>query len=145
MIQSVSQIAAGLANYKDDTFGDFVFSVNLINTEFGDVIEVFSNDDSEKVPVYIHKDDEQIRVVSELWPVSYIKPELRELVWVDLLKLSLIMPLSSFGIDSSSEENTVVLFGSLSSESSLNNLAEEVLELISNAKEAIKIGVDFLQ
>ncbi len=115
------------------------FSAEIIPGEV-DVLQV-TVQDREEFPIYITTDDSQILCVTHLWQESEVKKELREELLDALLTMNVPMPLSSF----SKVGNQYILFGALTSTSSIEDIQYEISVLSENTLDAIEAINDYLK
>lgn len=97
-------------------------SLHLIMHEFGDL------------PIFISVVGEQIIVESILWPVELVKDT--TIFNEEVLRTHKLFPLSTIGIERLSNNDFYIMFGALSSESSLSNIMFEIEMLADNVIKA---------
>ena len=97
--------------------------------------------DREEFPVYITIDDSQALCVTYLWTEDDVKPECRQQLLDDLLVMNLPMPLSAF----SKIGSRYVIFGALSTSSSVQDVISEVETLSDNTLEVFETIDEYLQ
>lgn len=95
----------------------------------------------EEMPVYISATDTQILCIVYLWPESEVIPESKADMLETMLEMNIPMPLSSF----SRIQDQYVIFGALSSHSSMNDVAHEVITLSENSVEVLSVMTEFLK
>jgi uncharacterized protein YjfI (DUF2170 family) len=95
----------------------------------------------EELPIFITAAPDQILCICYLWRDSEIRPERRLELLELMLDLSPAIPLSSFG----RVEGRYVLFGSLSSDSSRDAIADDVVALSDNALDALGALAEYLK
>lgn len=106
-------------------------SLHIIMHEFGDL------------PVFISVVGEQIIVESILWPTDAVKDinAFNE----EVLRTHKFFPLSTIGIEKLAENDFYIMFGALSSESSLSNVMFEIEILSDNVIKATEAFEDYLK
>lgn len=97
-------------------------SLHLIMHEFGDL------------PIFISVVGEQIIVESILWPVELVKDT--TFFNEEVLRTHKLFPLSTIGIERLANNDFYIMFGALSSESSLSNIMFEIEMLADNVIKA---------
>lgn len=95
------------------------------------------------LPVFVSVAGEQIIAESVLWPVSQVRDpvEFNETI----LRTHKYFPLSTICLSQRMDEDYYLMFGSLSSESSLEDIVHEIEVLASNVIHATEAYVDLLQ
>lgn len=88
----------------------------------------------EEFPIYITVDESQILCITYLWTESEVDPNKRIELLDTLLSMNIPMPLSSF----SKIGNQYVIFGALSTHSSLEEILEELHVLSDNTLTAVE-------
>jgi len=88
----------------------------------------------EEFPIYITVDESQILCITYLWTESEVDPDKRIELLDTLLSMNIPMPLSSF----SKIGNQYVIFGALSTHSSLEEILEELHVLSDNTLTAVE-------
>lgn len=114
------------------SYAGLVFNTELIPGET-DVL-VVTIEDREEFPVYITVDESQILCITHVWKEAEIIPVKRTELLESLLMMNLPMPLSSF----SKIGPQYIIFGALSTHSSLEELIEEIDVLSENTLIAIE-------
>ncbi|NJO17584.1 MAG: YjfI family protein [Thioploca sp.] len=114
------------------SYAGLVFNTELIPGET-DVL-VVTIEDREEFPVYITVDESQILCITHVWKEAEIIPAKRTELLESLLMMNLPMPLSSF----SKIGPQYIIFGALSTHSSLEELIEEIDVLSENTLIAIE-------
>lgn len=106
-------------------------SLHIIMHEFGDL------------PVFISVVGEQIIVESILWPTEAVKnvSTFNE----EILRTHKFFPLSTIGIEKLAENDFYIMFGALSSESSLSNVMFEIEMLSDNVIKATEAFENYLK
>jgi uncharacterized protein YjfI (DUF2170 family) len=88
----------------------------------------------EEFPIYITVDESQILCITYLWTEAEVDPNKRIELLDTLLSMNIPMPLSSF----SKIGNQYVIFGALSTHSSLEEILEELHVLSDNTLTAVE-------
>ncbi len=114
------------------SYAGLVFNTELIPGET-DVL-VVTIEDREEFPVYITVDESQILCITHVWKEAEIIPVKRTELLESLLMMNLPMPLSSF----SKVGPQYIIFGALSTHSSLEEIIEEIDVLSENTLIAIE-------
>ena len=96
--------------------------------------------DYEELPAFVSITDSQILCITNLFLESEVNPEARTLMLEEMLELNIPMPLSSFA----KLDDRFVIFGSMSVDSSIENICHEIITLTENAVEAIETLQDYL-
>ena len=134
-------VAKALAGALDQDNTNIFSSINVVDTAAGSVIAAKQEEDG--ITVFITVDEQQIRTVSYLFKMDDIQEDQRLTIAKQLLIESLSLPLVSFGIETDGQEENVVIFGSMSASSGIDELIEEVetvfatSELVANDIESI--------
>ena len=128
--KKLTELANGLNGIK--SYAGLVFNTEMIPGET-DVL-VITIEDREEFPVYITVDESQILCITHVWKEAEIVPEKRTELLETLLMMSLPMPLSSF----SKVGTQYIIFGALSTHSSLEEIIEEIDVLSENTLIAIE-------
>lgn len=106
-------------------------SLHIIMHEFGDL------------PVFISVVGEQIIVESILWPTEAVKDV--STFNEEILRTHKFFPLSTIGIEKLAENDFYIMFGALSSESSLSNVMFEIEMLSDNVIKATEAFENYLK
>lgn len=85
-------------------------------------------------PSFVTVSGEQVLVMTTLWDVNEVPPEARSDLNETMLRANTVVPLSDFAIVG----NSYVLFGSLSVDSSLNDVMTEIFTLAENVVDAVE-------
>lgn len=109
----------------------FSFDCLIIPSEV-EVLQITLND-LEEVPVYLSMTDEQILCICYLWHEDEINGSKKAELMETMLELNVPMPLSSFA----KIGDRYTIFGALSSQSTFDDIAHEVVVLVENAVEAM--------
>ena len=134
----VKTIAGQLAKLDVDTRDGYDFEYQIIPGE-EEVLQISLNG-REEIPVYLTLTDTQILCISYLWDDSEIKPAAKNEMMEMMLDMNIPMPLSSF----SRIGDRYAVFGALSLNSSIEDIAHEIVTLSDNALDAIDVMSDFL-
>ena len=95
----------------------------------------------DELPIFITATDEQILCVTNLFKKDEVKDELFHDLNHTLLQLSINIPLSSLGLI----DDQYVLFGAMSINTLLENIAHELVTQSENALESLEALEDFLK
>ena len=128
--KKLTELANGLNGIK--SYAGLVFNTEMIPGET-DVLVVII-EDREEFPVYITVDESQVLCITHVWKEAEIVPEKRTELLETLLMMNLPMPLSSF----SKVGTQYIIFGALSTHSSLEEIIEEIDVLSENTLIAIE-------
>jgi len=134
----VKTIAKRLADLDIDTRDGYDFDYQIIPGE-EEVLQI-SLSDREEIPVYLTLTDTQILCISYLWDEEEIKPSSKNEMMEMMLDMNIPMPLSSF----SRIGDRYAVFGALSLNSSIEDIAHEIVTLSDNALDSIEVMSDFL-
>ena len=118
-------------HFSNLTFEGYGFKCQIIQGEV-DVLQVVV-EGFEELPVYLSITDNQILCISYLWNESEVDQTKRAEMLDVMLEMNIPMPLSSF----SRIQDQYVIFGALSTNSSLDDISHEIITLCENAVEAI--------
>ncbi len=88
----------------------------------------------EELPIFITASEAQILCICYLWTDSEIAPDKRIELLELLLDLNLSIPLSSFG----RVDGRYVLFGALSHDARMEDIAQDIVALSDNALDALE-------
>lgn len=113
---------------------------SLMITGEQDVLQV-TVEGTEELPIFVTITEEQMLCISYLFDKNELKADLVDDLNATLLQLNLPMPLSSFAVI----ENKYSIFGSLSVNSSFEDIAHELVTLADNAIDALDTLKDYLQ
>ncbi|HFE37651.1 MAG TPA: DUF2170 family protein [Gammaproteobacteria bacterium] len=136
---NIKQIAKALEALNPEAREGFDFDYQMIPGE-EDILQI-SLSGREEIPVYLTKTDTQLLCISYLWDETEIIPESRTQMIEMMLDMNIPMPLSSF----SRIGDKYAVFGALSVDSSIEDIAHEIVILSDNAIDAIDVMSDFLK
>ena len=136
---NIKEIAGKLSDLSSEVTEGFDFEQQIIPGE-EDVLQITLTD-REEIPVYITLTDTQMLCLSYLWHENEVKPESHEAMVNAMLEMNIPMPLSSF----SKIADRYVIFGALSLNSSIEDIAHEIVTLSDNAIDSIEVMSDFLK
>jgi len=105
-----------------------------------DVLQVQA-EDREEFPIYVTVDDSQILCVSYMWKEPEVKEGKREELLDALLTMNIPMPLSAF----SKVGDQYIIFGALSKNSDVDDVAEDIEALSNNTMDALEILSEYLK
>ena len=135
----IKQIAEQLDNLDVDFREGFDFEHQIIPGE-EEVLQI-SLTGREEIPVYLTLTDTQILCISYLWSENEIIPDSKSEMIEMMLDMNIPMPLSSFARIG----NQYAVFGALSTNSSIEDIAHEIVTLSDNSLEAIDVMSEFLK
>ncbi len=135
----IKEIAKQLDKLHTDSRQGFDFEHQIIPGE-EEVLQI-SLVGREEIPVYLTKADTQILCISYLWSEDEIKPGSKGEMIEMMLDMNIPMPLSSF----SRIGKQYAVFGALSTSSSIEDIAHEIVTLSDNSLEAIDVMSEFLK
>lgn len=135
----IKQIAEQLDNLDVDSREGFDFEHQIIPGE-EEVLQI-SLTGREEIPVYLTLTDTQILCISYLWSENEIIPESKSEMIEMMLDMNIPMPLSSFARIG----DQYAVFGALSTNSSIEDIAHEIVTLSDNSLEAIDVMSEFLK
>jgi hypothetical protein len=98
-----------------------------------DVLQIII-DSNEELPIYVTATEEQMLCITYLFDKSELKSGVANELNETLLKLNVPVPLSAFAII----EDKYAIYGSLSVNSSFDDIAHELVNLADNAIEALE-------
>ena len=134
--QKLTELANGLNGIK--SYAGLVFNTEMIPGETN--VLVVTIEDREEFPIYITVDESQILCITHVWKEAEVVPEKHSELLETLLMMNLPMPLSSF----SKVGTQYIIFGALSTHSSLEEIIEEIDVLSENTLIAIEELRDYL-
>ncbi len=135
----IKQIAEQLDNLDVDSREGFDFEHQIIPGE-EEVLQI-SLTGREEIPVYLTLTDTQILCISYLWSENEIIPDSKSEMIEMMLDMNIPMPLSSFARIG----DQYAVFGALSTNSSIEDIAHEIVTLSDNSLEAIDVMSEFLK
>lgn len=133
------------------TLAELVTALNGVETEAGltfsselmndgvDMVKV-EVEDREEFPVFISIDEDQILCTTYLWREGEVKADRKGELLEAALTMNVPMPLSSFG----KVGDQYLLFGAMSTHSSVDDVRLEIETLSENTLSAIETMADFL-
>jgi len=104
-----------------------------------DVLQVTVGDYQE-IPVFLSVTDTQVLCITYLFTEAEVKTSTRAKMMEEMLELNIPMPLSAF----SKIGDRYVVFGALSTNSSIEDICHELITLTENAIEALGALEEFL-
>ncbi len=131
----LQELSIKLADHQHEGTG---FESFLISGE-QDVLQVIV-EGFDELPIYVTVTDEQMLCISYLFAENELKDGVSAELNATLLKLNVPMPLSSFAII----EDKYSIFGSLSVNSTFDDIAHELVTLADNAIDALESIEEFL-
>ncbi len=136
MTDKLNELAAGLN-------GVMLENRLKISTEIvtGDTdVLILTIEDREEFPVYITVDESQVLCISHLWTEDQVIPAKRTDLLDAMLTLNVPMPLSSF----SKVGKQYLIFGALRTQSTVNDVLEEIEMLSENTLTSVDEFREFL-
>ncbi|TVO51623.1 YjfI family protein [Denitromonas halophila] len=137
-MKTLQQQLRGIDHVISSTLGGLAVQLQPIPGEVP-VIQV-SIAERDELPIFITCSDAQILCMCFLWTEAEIRPEGRTRLLETLLDLNPSVPLSSFG----RVGDRFVLFGALSRDSRVEDIAADVAALSDNALDALDALSEFL-
>lgn len=116
------------------------FESFLINNDGEQEVLQVIVDGNDELPIFVTRTDEQILCISYLFYQDEIKSDLRAEFNETLLKLNVTIPLSAFA----KIDDKYAIFGALSVQSSLDDIAHELVTLGDNAIDALEAVTSYL-
>lgn len=120
------------------------FSLDVLPLADGDDQEIsvlqVTVEGFDELPIFISATDEQLLCVTNLFETSEVLPEMVAELNAMLLRLSVNVPLSSFGMI----DDTYILFGAMPVSTPVEHIAHEVLVQAENALECLEALEEFL-
>lgn len=136
--EKLQQLATGLNGVVTYDTG-LTFNTEVMAGDEVDVV-IVTLTDREEFPIYITVDESQILCITHLWKESEVIQEKRVELLDTLLSMTVAMPLSSF----SKVGNQYIVFGALSTQSSLDEMVEELSVLSDNTLTAVEELMNYL-
>ena len=134
-IKKIAQALEGLdAEHKEG----FDFDIQIIPGD-EEVLQI-SLQGREEIPVYLTETDTQLLCIAYLWDDSEVNPSSKSEMIEMMLDMNIPMPLSSF----SRIGDKYAVFGALSLNSGIEDVAHEIITLSDNALDAIEVMSEFL-
>ena len=134
----LKKLANQLAEKGKEAESGFPFEVNPIPGEV-EVLQILV-EDREELPIFVSASEEQILCIAYLFKENEIKTGSIGDINKAMLAANISMPLSSFAL----VEDQYVIYGALSVNSNLEDIAHEIEVLSSNIIEAIEAMNDYL-
>ena len=132
----LQELSIKLAEHEHEGMG---FESFLITGD-QDVLQV-TVEGTEELPIFVTVTEEQMLCISYLFDKNELKDGVADEMNSTLLQLNVPMPLSSFAII----ENKYSIFGSLSVNSSFEDIAHELVTLADNAIDALETIEEYLK
>jgi len=136
---AINKIANGLSELQKNDNITYPFDIQPIPGDV-DILKI-TLEDIEELPVYVSASDDQILCISYLFKEDEISNDIDHSLHDIMLKMNIPMPLSSF----SKIGEQYVIFGALSINSSIEDIAHEIEILSENTLEAIETLQDYLK
>ena len=135
---NIHKIANHLNALADNSETGMTFDCQPITGEV-DVLQI-TVIGREELPIFVSVTDDQILCITYLWGAEEVKSEKIEDMHTAMLEMNIPMPLSSF----SKIGDKYVIFGALSINSTLDDIAHELAVLRTNAIEIIDDMSEYL-
>ncbi|MCJ8268724.1 MAG: YjfI family protein [Psychrosphaera sp.] len=132
----LQELSIKLADHQTEGTGFESFLISGDNDVLQVIVEGF-----DELPIFVTVTDEQMLCISYLFNENELKDGVSDQLNSTLLKLNVPMPLSSFAII----EDKYSIFGSLSVNSSFDDIAHELVTLADNAIDALEAIEEFLK
>ena len=131
----LQELSIKLADHQHEGAGFESFMISGDQDVLQVVVEGF-----DELPIFVTVTDEQMLCISYLFGSDELKDGVADQLNATLLQLNVPMPLSSFAII----EDKYSIFGSLSVNSSFDDIAHELVTLADNAIDALETIEEFL-
>ncbi|AWB66792.1 DUF2170 domain-containing protein [Saccharobesus litoralis] len=135
---NIHTIAQYLNDLGDQTHTGYSFDCQPISGEV-DVLQV-TVEGREELPIFVSVTDDQVLCITYLWGEEEVRSEKRGEMLESMLEMNIPMPLSSFA----KIEDKYVVFGALSTNSSMEDIEHELVVLSDNAIDVIDDMSDYL-
>ncbi|TQV88519.1 DUF2170 family protein [Aliikangiella coralliicola] len=136
---SLKELAIQLSGYIQDGYSLDVLPIQENGNGEISVLQI-TVEGFDELPIFVTSTDEQILCVTNLFQKEEVKQELLDDLNDTLLQLSVNVPLSSLG----KIDGQYVLFGAMSVNTLLDNIAHELVVQSENALEALEALEEFL-
>jgi hypothetical protein len=137
-MKSLHQLVERLSALDSDRCGGLSFDFQPMPGEV-EVVQV-TVQDREELPIYLTLADHQLLCICYLWQEQEVDPAQRTALYAAMLDMNIPMPLSSFArID-----DRFAIFGALSRDSSVDDVALELAALSDNAVDALEAFAGYL-
>lgn len=142
MTEGISQLS-GLDKALAQRFGSVAVTANLLPAVEPDAVPVMRIciEGQQELPVFVTVTPTQVLCISYLWTEEEIKPERRADMLEAMMDLNISIPLSTFGRIG----NQYVIYGSLSHDAEVEEIAKDVAMVADNAVEALDVFTDYLK
>ncbi|WP_444997047.1 YjfI family protein [Aliikangiella sp. IMCC44359] len=137
---SLKELAIQLNGFVQDGFTLDVLPIQKNDKGDLGVLQV-TVEGFDELPIFVTATDEQILCVTNLFTNQEVSPELVNELNAMLLKLTVNVPLSSFGMI----DDQYVLFGAMSVNTLVDNIAHELVTQAENSLEALEALEEFLK
>ncbi len=135
----LKELAIQLSGYVQDGFKLDVLPIQESGDGKISVLQVIV-EGFDELPIFITATDEQVLCVTNLFTQSEVKSELIDELHQTMLRLSINIPLSSLGLI----DDQYVLFGAMSTNTLVENIAHELVTQSENAFESLEALEVFL-
>jgi len=132
----LQELSIKLAEHDHEGMGFESFLISGDQDVLQVVVEGF-----DELPIFVTVTDEQMICISYLFDQNELKPSVSDELNAMLLKINVPMPLSSFAII----DDKYSIFGSLSVNSSFDDIAHELVTLADNAIDALETIEEYLK
>ncbi len=142
MEQGMSQLV-GIEQALAQHLGSVAVSASLLPATEPDAVPVMriSIEGQDELPVFVTITPSQVLCISYLWTEDEIRPERRADMLEAMMDLNISIPLSTFG----RIERQYVIYGSLSHDARVEEIAKDVAMVADNAVEALEVFTDYLK
>ncbi|MET1254455.1 DUF2170 family protein [Aliikangiella maris] len=137
---SLKDLATQLSGLVQDGFALDVLPIQKGESGEISVLQV-TVEGFDELPIFVTATDEQILCVTNLFTKSEIKAELENELNAMLLRLTVNVPLSSFGMI----DEQYILFGAMGVNTIVENIAHELVTQAENSLEALDALEEFLK
>lgn len=134
----VTTLAQKLIEQGKDASRGFPFEVTPIPGDV-EVLQI-TIEDKQELPIFVSVSEEQILCIAYLFKTDEVKPDNINDINRVMLSANISIPLSAFGLVG----DQYVIYGALSTQSSMEDIVHELEALSSNTIEAIEVMSDYL-
>lgn len=135
----INTLANKLSTEGSDSPKSFVFEVNPIPGDV-EVLQIIV-EDKEELPIFVSTSQEQILCIAYLFKKDEVKADHLDKINSEMLQTNINIPLSAFGLI----DDQYVIYGSLSVNSSIDDVVHEIEVLSNNSIDAIEAMSEYLK